>query len=103
MHRLTDATLGYARTYASCAATSRGTAANPCDTRSCRHFIPNGIGYTCSLAFVDAHPEGATCEQVAAVFGCSGEAVRQVEERALRKMRDEDGEAEDDSDNEAAA
>lgn len=39
--------------------------------------------------FVDEHPDGATLEEVAAALGVSRERVRQIESRALRKLRAE--------------
>jgi hypothetical protein len=38
-------------------------------------------------AFVDVHPEGATLEDVGAMFGVTKERVRQIEAEAMRKLR----------------
>jgi len=43
--------------------------------------------YTCVLDFVDAHPDGADRETVAAELGLGPEAVRVEEERAVAKIR----------------
>lgn len=41
----------------------------------------------CALDLVDGNPDGLLLDEVGAALGVTGEAVRQAEERALRKLR----------------
>lgn len=39
------------------------------------------------LDFVESHPDGASLEEIAEVFKCSRERIRQIEDEALAKLR----------------
>ncbi len=77
------------RVYGDCRAIHLGTPANACDATACRyHLAATGAAFTCALAFVDAHPDGATADAIAPLFGVCRERVRQIEYAATRVMRE---------------
>ena len=67
----------------------------PCRKLSCRSHLDHdgkrgpdaAKGYTCALDFVDRHPDGATHVEIGAEIGVCRERVRQIEKRALDKLR----------------
>jgi len=47
---------------------------------------PLSMVHTCVLDDVRAAPDGRTLEEVAAIYDLTRERIRQIEERALRKL-----------------
>jgi hypothetical protein len=63
----------------------------------CPH-MPDG---SCVSDFIDAHPNGATLDEIADVFGVVRETVRQIEMGALARLRAHAGPVADGSADEA--
>lgn len=93
------------KTWGECKEAHRGTRTNPCPYAGCVHHLAldvtsggslvaafpdreaDEIPYTCSLQFAEANPDGATLEEIGAVMNVTRERVRQVEARALVRLR----------------
>lgn len=57
----------------------------PCPWDACRHHLL--LAPSCALDVVDANPVGVTLEVVGDLLGVTRERIRQIEEKALRKLR----------------
>lgn len=94
------------KTWGECLEVKRGTKENPCPYAGCKYHLAldvteagsliaafpdldaDEIPWTCSLAFVKENPDGATLEQIGAILSVTRERVRQIESRALIRLRE---------------
>lgn len=92
------------KTWGECLSVKRGTKDHPCPYAGCKYHLAlyvteagslvttfegleaDEIPYTCSLAFVEENPDGATLEQIGKITGCTRERIRQIESRALARL-----------------
>lgn len=93
------------KTWGECLAVKRGTKENPCPYAGCKYHLAldvteggslvaafpdsdaDEIPWTCSLAFVKENPDGATLEQIGVVTAVTRERIRQIESRALARLK----------------
>lgn len=67
----------------------------PCNNKECRHnllelYAPEQeITYTCVLDVVEDNPDGMTLEGIGDLLGISAEAVRQTQDRGIRRIKGE--------------
>lgn len=93
------------KTWGECLEVKRGTKENPCPYAGCKYHLAidvtefgslvsvfpdldsDEIPWTCALAFVEEHPDGATLEKVSEGYRVTRERIRQIEYRALTRLR----------------